>query len=184
MSDFIYPGACENDVQQHVCNPCDEGEEGRIGSLAAVHKRYYATLMANPDDASVWSTGIQNGSIIIIPDVRGTLSSTPTYEAGYGRTPESYTGRTFKVTFTDPNWKGNHATYNALQVSRNYHVAWSTGSQTQVSEKPATWKPDEPVAEEITSRRTWLSDVEFTQRPFSTPFDTPEGVFDCFTLVP
>lgn len=182
MSTIVYSLCDEEAVAQHVCNPCDTGEEGRVSSLAAIEKSYIATLLADPENETVWATGITTGKIIIIPDVRGAISSTGKYETGYGRTPETYTGRDFKLTATDPNWKNNHATYNALQISRKYHLAYCTATTLQISKNPATWKPDEPVTEELNSKRVWTLEVAFTQANFPIPTEIPEGIFTCFSL--
>lgn len=182
MSTIFYPASCEADVVAHVCNPCDEKEQGRVGSLAAIHKTYYAALAADPENDVVWKTGIETGKILIIPDVRGSMSSQANYKTGYGRTPEAYTGRTFTLEASDPNWLNNHTTYNQLQESRSYHLAWCTETKTQISKNPATWKPDEPIEDDVNSEREWKLEVSFTQRPFSVPFDTPVGIFDCFEV--
>jgi hypothetical protein len=182
MSTIVYNSCEETDVVAHVCGACDDSEAGGISSLAAIHKRYYDTLIANPDDEAVWQTGIANGDIIIIPDTKGSMSSTPTFKTGVGRTLKKLTGREFKITAEDPNWKNNHVTYNGLQESRSYHVAWFTETQGQISKSPATWTPDEIIEEDIKSERAWKVEAEFSQKQFSIPFDMPQAILDCFVV--
>jgi len=184
MSNIFYPNSCEADVVAHVCDPCDTPEAGRISSLAAIHASYISTVNADPDNATVWQDGIEQGLIMIIPEVSGSISSTGKYTDGVGRSKERYTGRDFKISATDPNWIGNTDTYNGLQKSSKYHVAYATENKFQISKYPATWKPDEPVEIGLDSERVWKLEIEFQQKDFSTPYDIPEDIFVCFTVEP
>ena len=182
MSTIVYPNGCDTDVVAHVCDACATPEAGGVSSLAAIHKSYYATLIADLSDEALWAAGILAGKIMIIPETRGSMSSAAVTKPGYGRTPIRVTGRDFKLIAADPNWKGNHDTYTGLQGSRAYHVAWVTQTQVQVSKFPATWLPDEVIEEDIKSEREWKLEIQFIQKPFSEPADVPEGIFQCFSV--
>lgn len=178
MSQFTYDTSCEEEAPQHVCSSCDDGEENRIGSAAAIHEDYIDTLRASQELQATWDAGILSGDIILFPAVNGSIAEEPNFVPGYGRVEEEYQRTKFTVKFIDPNWADNHASYNLLRRNRRYHIAYAHGSQTQISLNPASWRPKETSETSTLTNRTWDVEVVFTQRDNPIPFPTPD-VFVC-----
>ena len=66
-------------VPEYMCDPCTEGEKGRVRSVMFINKSLLVTLAViglgakkNIETLSWIETQIEAGLIIIIPNVRGT----------------------------------------------------------------------------------------------------------------
>jgi hypothetical protein len=97
-----YPSDCEVEIPDHICDPCETREKGRIGSTAFIKTSFEFT---DPSDPTEWQTGINAGDIIIIPEVLGSFDGGTEVEgAGYGRQSTSLLGYNFTANFKDPNY--------------------------------------------------------------------------------
>lgn len=186
MATVYYPGCATDELPFYVCDPCNEYEKGRIRSAGYVDKSYYATLMANPTSAAVWQTGINTEKIIIIPRTTGTLDAPdPETGTGYGDDDEEILGTNYTLLFRDPNYKQNCNFYNILAKKKGtYHAIYRTGTQTHVTPKTVTIRPAAPITENIQDNIEWNVSNTWTDTVQPCPFDTPEGIFDCFALNP
>lgn len=175
---IYYPSGCDTAVPDHLCNPCEATEHGRVRSVAFVRNSFE---FVDPTDPTEWQTGINNKDIIIISEVLGSFDGgAPVEGAGYGNQQSKLTGYNFSLVYKDPNYKDNADFYNALKFSREYKVAWRTENLTHVSTNTVSVIPKNPVAEDLTSEVVWEVEVKFSQGDLAEPFATPAGIFECF----
>lgn len=177
-----YFGGCETEIPDHICNPCETQEAGRIRSVAFILRSFTFT---DPSNRAEWVTGINNRSIFIVPEVTGsTDGGAPVTGPGYGDQAEKNIGINFTANFRDPNYTQNAEFYEGLMNSRAYKFAYRTGSQIHITEGAARYSPKNPVTEEITSDVTWDVDVAWSQKGVMKPYDVPTGIFDeCFSVI-
>jgi hypothetical protein len=184
MATIYYPQGCDVQVPDHICDGCtgDDVEHGRVRSVGFIALGYLATILADPTDAALWTTGITNKKVIIIPEVSGTYDGgSPVYGPGYGDEVERLIGYNYTLNFKDPNYKANAAFYNALKNSKGYAIVYRTESQIHISSKTVKVTPKNPVTDDITSEVVWDNECKWTQADLMAPVDTPVGVFDqCF----
>lgn len=175
---IYYPGDCAVSVPDHICNECEEVENGRVRSVAFIKTSFVFTDPTNPVE---WRNGIENKDIIIVPQVLGSYNGgDPQEGTGYGDLSTRLTGYNHELTFRDPNYKLNGAFYNALKHSRLFRIAWRTSTQTHISDNPVSVFPQNPVTETLTDQVDWNVIARWQQADLSEPFDTPAGIFDCF----
>lgn len=178
---IYYPEGCDTAVPPHHCDPCAPIEHGRVRSVAFIKQSFEFT---DPTDPNEWTTGIENGDIVVIPEVLGSFDGGAPVEApGYGDQETKITGYNFSLLFKDPNYLENADFYNAIKRSRNYKIAYRTETQTHISTNTVTVLPKNPVAEELTSEVVWDVEVKFSQGDLPEPFNTPAGTFaQCFAV--
>lgn len=182
-----YPQSCDQAVPDHVCVGCpsDDVEHGRIRGLAFIDKDYLPTLIADPTDATKWTAGIVDKKIIIIPEVSGSYDGgSPVEGPGYGDEVSRLIGYNFTLNYKDPSYKENAAFYNAMKYSKRHVIAFRTETQTHLAEKPVRVTPKNPVTDDITAEVVWDVEAKWSQADIPAPFDTPDGVFDCFQYNP
>lgn len=179
-----YPGAsCEEDVPQHVCNPCSEFEKGRVRAAAFIHKDYKDIILASPDDTAVWVAGIDAGLIKIIPEVSGTSNGgEKVVSAGYGDQKEKVSGRNYVATYKDPNYDGNCEFYSQLELSRSWHFYYKTETLGHLSDKSISLFTNNPVTENLEDDIVWNAEVTWFQKRPVCPLPTPADVFECFQI--
>lgn len=186
MATIYYPGCLTSDLPFYICDPCNGIEQARVRSVFFVSDAYYATLMANPSDPTVWETGIESEDIIIIPRTSGTLDAPdPLVGPGFGDEIETVLGRDFTLVWSDPNYKQNCNFYNTLITKGGvYHVGYRTLSQTHVSLEKVSLDAKAPVTENDSDLVTWQGRAKWRSRVNPCPFDTPVGIFECYALQP
>lgn len=177
-----YFGGCETEIPDHICNPCETQEAGRIRAVAFILRSFTFT---DPSNRAEWVTGINNRSIFIIPEVAGsTDGGTPTTGPGYGDQATKTLGIAFTSNFRDPNYTQNADFYDGLKDSRAYRYAYKTGTQIHITDSAVSVTPKNPVTEEINSDVTWDVDVSWSQKGVMRPFDAPTGIFEeCFSVI-
>lgn len=177
-----YPSDCEVEIPDHICDPCETKEKGRIGSTAFIKTSFEFT---DPSDPTEWQTGINVRDIIIIPEVLGSFDGGTEVEGpGYGRQSTSLLGYNFTANFKDPNYKGNCDFYNLLKNSRAWKFAFKTETQIHITTNPVQVIPKNPVTEELNSDVVWDVTVKWDDQNLPCPFDEPAGIFTCFTVAP
>lgn len=178
---IYYPTGCDTLVPDHVCDPCEAKEKGRVRGVAFVK-----TSRALPDlsDPTSWRAGIEAGDIIIIPQVLGSFDGGSEVESpGYGSQSTNLTGYNFSANFKDPNYKQNATFYNALKNSRAYKFAFVTETQVHISDNAVSVIPKNPVTENLTDDVTWDVTVKWAGPDLPSPEDIPPGIFDeCFAV--
>jgi hypothetical protein len=182
---IYYPGCDTDELPDYQCDDCNDYEKGRVRSAGFVTDAYYTTLIANPTNVTLWTTGIASGDIIIIPKVTGTLDAPdPITGPGYGNDTESILGRDFTLVYRDPNYKGNCNFYNTLKRKNGfYHAIYRTGTQTHISDITITIDTRAPVTENLEDNVEWNVSSKWRSQDNPCPFDTPAGIFECFQVV-
>jgi len=175
---IYYPGNnCQDNVPEHLCDPCLTIELGGIRSVAFIEEDFTFT---NPASASEWNTGILAGQIIIIPLTYGTFDGgVPQEGQGFGDSPTSLDGYDFLLNYADPNFNGNCDFYDNLKNARNaYKVSWRTETLIYLSDKTVTILPKFPIAQDVKSKVVWSVDVKWTSKNLPCSYTAPD-VFDC-----
>lgn len=177
---LYYPTNCDEEIPQHICDPCETQEHGRIRGVAYIHKSY---AFADPTDPSEWQSAIAAGHVIVIPKTNGSYDGgTPIEGPGYGDSPTTYIGSNFSATYKDPNYQNNCGFYNGLKRSRNFKFAYLTETKVHITNKTVTVLPKNPVADDITSLVEWEVNVKWVDKDFACSYDIPEGIFECFIV--
>lgn len=186
MATVYYPGCDTDELPEYQCDPCDDYEKGRIRSVGFVSAAYKATLAANPTSFPTWQAGIESEDIIIIPKVVGALDAPdPITGPGYGDDVETILGRDFTLTWRDPSYKNNCVFYNTLKRKNGqYYALYRTGSQTHITDVTVTIDARAPVTENLEDNVEWNGSAKWRSQDSPCPFDTPDGVFECFGLLP
>lgn len=176
---IYYPANCTDDIPEHVCDPCEEREKGRISSATFIKKEFEFLDPSNPVE---WRNGILAGNIIIIPQVIGSFDGGAEVEGpGYGRQVSSLIGYNFSSTFKDPNYALNCEFYNALKNSRSYRYGFVTETKVHLTTNPVVIIPKNPVTEDLNSDVVWEIIVKWSDKDLPCPFDKPTGIFEeCF----
>lgn len=182
MSTIYYPSGCDAGIPSHYCNPCDVIEHGRVRSVALISSAF---TFVDPTDPTEWQAGIDSGEIRIIPEVQGSFDGgAPVEEAGFGDQSTRVTGYNFTLNYKDPNYKDNAAFYNAIRSSRTWRIAYRTETQTHIAEAIGQFTPKNPVGENLTDVVLWDVEVKWQDGALPIPYDTPAGIFSCFSLTP
>lgn len=175
---IYYPASCDEETPQHICDPCDTQEHGRIRAVAFIHKSYSFTDPSNPTE---WTDAINAGKVIVIPKTNGSFDGgTPKEGPGYGDAVSTYLGSDFVLKYKDPNYQNNCGFYNGLKRSRNYKVAYLTETKVHIAATTCVVLPKNPVADDINSIVEWDVEVKWQDNDFACPSDIPEGIFECF----
>ena len=172
-----YPAGCDALIPDHVCDPCETIEQGRIRSVAFIKSDFAFTDITNPVE---WRTGFASGDIIIIPQTKGTFDGGAEVESpGYGDQSTRLTGYNFSAVYDDPNYKLNCGFYNALKNSRNYLFAFRTATQVHITENVVQVIPKNPVQDDTNSEVVWNVTVKWSGNDLPCPADVPAGIFEC-----
>lgn len=180
---IYYPADCEVEIPEHVCDPCESYEQGKIRAAAFIKQTFEFT---DPTDPTEWQTGLNNHDIIIIPQVIGSFDGgTEVLGPGYGDQSETLIGYDFTSTIRDPNYTSNCSFWNLLKASRNYRYAYKTGSQVHITNNPVVVIPKNPVTEDINSFVDWQVLIKWKDIDLPCPVDAPAGIFDeCISVAP
>lgn len=174
-----YPAGCDALIPDHVCDPCETIEQGRVRSVAFIKKDFVFT---DPSSPTQWRTGFLADKIIIIPQTKGTFDGGAEVEGpGYGDQSTRLTGYNFSANFEDPNYKKNCGFYNNLKNSREWRFAYRTGSQIHITDTVVQVIPKNPVADDLNSEVVWNVIVKWSDNDLPCPFDVPPGTFDACT---
>ena len=145
----------------YTCNPCPDGEGGRIRSLVLVKK---GTEISIPIDAEEWEADIVAGNIIILPEVRGSFDGgTPRMVAGYGSNTEIKVGDDYVLNVSDPAYADN-----AVFWEESERHTWNI---CYVSEKVLVYVPAEvqlmakaPIDEDLNAVVDWDIELRWFSR--------------------
>lgn len=180
MSTF-YPTGCDDALLTHICAQCPETELGRVRRVGFVNTSW---AFSDITDAQEWEDGINAEKIVIIPETRGSYDGgTTNFGPGFGDVPQKKKSKTFKVTYFDPNLKGNDVFYNALANSRNWRIAFVSETLLQISEKAVTLEAKDPIEEDVESERYFNLEATFVQKDNPLHYLAPSGIFRCFQII-
>lgn len=173
---IYYPSGCDDLVPEHVCDPCEEIEQGRIRSVAFIKTTFEFT---DPSDPTEWQTGFASGDIILIPATKGTFDGGSEVEGpGYGDQVTRLQGYNFVLQYQDPNYKTNCVFYNTLKASRLYKAAYRTSSQIHLIDTTVQVVPKNPVTDDVNGEVVWDVLVKWAGKDLPCPYDAPPGIFD------
>jgi len=176
MSTVLYYGSNCGALNTHQCDPCAPFEAARIRSVAVIHKDW---VFNDPTDPAEWQAGIDAGKIFVIPATSGEFDGgTAKTITGFGDTPEQNLTYNFKVTYRDPNYKGNNAFYDALKFSRDFRI----GFRSDIADKTAVWTPKAAIPDDLQGIIVWEVEVAWISKTLPAPVNTPAGIFECFTV--
>lgn len=182
----LYYDCAEDELPEYQCDTCGGREKGRVRSSGVINKAYLPTLLANPSSTLLWTTGIDSGDIVIFSEVIGSLDvPDPIVGPGYGDNVEEVLGTDFTLNIRDPNYITNCTFFNTLKRQRNkWHALYRTSSQTHISDKTVTINTKAPITENLEDNVEWQVSMKWRSLDNPCPFDTPEDVFDCFSIIP
>lgn len=180
---IYYPSDCEVEIPDHVCDPCETYEQGKIRAVAFIKSTFEFT---DPTDPTEWQSGLNSHDIIVIPAVIGSFDGgTEVLGPGYGDQSETLLGYDFTSTIRDPNYKSNCNFWNLLKATKNYRFAYKTETQIHITNNPVTIIPKNPVTEDINSFVDWQALIKWKDKDVPCPVDAPAGIFDtCVTVAP
>lgn len=177
-----YPSGCDENIAPHECGTCGV-ELSRVRGTSFIHKRYYPTLAQDFASDALWAGGITSGDIYVYPETQGEFDGgTPNMGQGYGDTEEQLNSYTFMLAFKDPNYVGNRDHFNSVKGSRNFHVAFRSETVLQISDRPCTIVPKNPIANDLKVERTWDVEVKWTSENFPDESEIPESLFTCVVV--
>ena len=178
MAGGYYPTTCDSLIPAHNCDPCLEREYGRIRSVAFIKDGF---VFSNPESLTEWQQAIQNGNVILIPQVHGELAE-PSEQTGpgYGNTVETLLGFDFVVTYHDPNYAENCDFYNEIKRTQNYRFMYKSGTKGHLTEATVTVIPKAPIADDLNAEVVWMVQVKWKDNDHACPFTFPAGVLECF----
>lgn len=180
---IYYPSDCDVEIPEHVCDPCESFEQGKIRAVAFIKNTF---AFVDPTSPTEWRAGINAHDIIVIPAVIGSFDGgSEVLGPGYGDQSETLIGYDFTSTIRDPNYTSNCTFWNLLKTSRLYKYAYKTGTQIHLTNNPVVVIPKNPVTEDINSFVEWNILIKWKDSDLPCPFDVPAGIFDeCFTVAP
>lgn len=140
MATGYYPSTCVTEVSQHTCDSCPTPEHGRVRGVGFIHTSYYSTIAADPNNSSLWTTGLDAGTsgIMNIPFTEGEMADpSPATRNGFGDVSEKLLGFDFSVAYRDENFMDNCDFYNSMNnASGQYYFYYRTETQTFITDKP------------------------------------------------
>lgn len=179
---IVYKTCSEVDLVKPVCEPCGEREHGRIRSIAFIKK---GTSLSNPAVVTEWNSGIEAGTILIIPETTGTFDGgTPKEGKGYGNKKTNILGYDYVLNISDPNYIGNAKFWDAIKKSGDYKVAFRTETQIHISDEVVTITPKNAIEEDIESEVVWQAEVKWFQKNLVVPNNAEAltDIFRCFEV--
>lgn len=166
-------------VPAYSCAPCVTYEYGRIRSFAFIKTTFIDSLIADPENHSLWMGGIDSGDIVPVWKTKGTYDGGSTAEnPGFGDSATSNGNTTHILTFDDPNYTENCDFYNNIRNSSAYSGAYRTSDHLHFIDAPLTITPKNPVQDDINSFVTWNVQVKWTDPDSPCPVTYDTAAFD------
>lgn len=180
MSVYVPTGDCAPDgVPDYTCNPCPDYEYGRVRSVAIIKNSYVDTLIADPTNTTLWTTGVDNGDVFVIYKTQGNYDGGTTQElTGFGDDSTFNGNTTHTLVYRDPNYSDNCDFYNAIRNSSEYTLAYRTSSKVHFAGTPIVITPKNPVQDDINSVLSWEVTTKWTNPDSPCAVATPADVFD------
>lgn len=181
MSQIGYPAGCAQTSPGYNVNCCPIKEGARVRHVAWIKDTLPSDF--DPTDEDAWTAQILAGNVIVISNTRGSTDGGTWSESdGFGDTVTEIEQFTEVVTYTDRNFLGNEANYNALARSKNQRVAFFSANRGWISDTPATWKPKRPINGDAKQSIYGEIEVTYTQDNMPESFIYPQSIFQCFNI--
>lgn len=176
---MAYVPGCENQIRDYNCDKCPDKELGRISNIAFVKNSYYSTIAASPQDGNLWTAGLNDLRVILIPDVHGELPEpSEIVGQGYGRTLEEFLSYDYIVNVFDRRYKENAEFYDLIKESGQYHLAYFTETLGHLTPIPATILPRPIIQDDPGSIVEMKTVIKWRHRGIPIPFNAPAGLFE------
>lgn len=165
----------------HSCNACQETEMGRIRTLFLIKP---GTKITIPLSAEEWNTAIEEGSIIAIPNVKGSSDGGSAITAdGYGDKTERLLGYDYTLTISDPAYKDNSEFYQEAE-KETWNVAYCTETLLHYTDQEVSLKATEAIEEGTDSEVVWSVELKFRtkDKPVKTEKSPIASLLRCFEI--
>ena len=173
-----YPSGCD-EIPINDCNVCVT-ENGRVRRVALIHKNYYQTILADPENSISWINGINADKIIVYPETNGEYDGGKAKMGqGFATASETLLAYFFGVNIVDPNYKTNINHWNKLAGLRNYYLAFCSETIMNITTKPCNIFPTNKVANDLKSEVTWAVNFKWTDFDLPLQYGIPDGIFQC-----
>lgn len=160
------------------CGTSYDPEYARIRKGAWVHKDYFANLMTDPTDATLWTAGIDAGKIILLNELTGSYDGgTPKTGTGWGDAKESTLGYDCTATLKDRVYKENYMHYKTLAGTTSWHLAFVTETQVHISGAPVNASSKNAISENVDDTIFWETTVKWFEQFTPAPHTMPAGIF-------
>ncbi len=173
-----YPSGCDT-IDFNDCNVCVT-ENGRVRKVALIHKNYFQTIIADPENVNNWLSGISTNKIIIYPETNGEFDGgVAKMGFGFATASETLIAYNFGVNITEPNYQGNRNHWNKLAGSRNYYLAFCSENIMNITTKVCNIVPTNKIDNELKAEVTWAVQLKWADFEIPTQHNIPDGVFQC-----
>jgi len=160
----------------HFCSTCDDVEGGRVRGVAFIRLGYDF----DPENVSDWVRGMDEGDIIVIPEVRGTFDGgNPITEDAFSVWRTQLLGYQYNLIYTDPSYANQRELYNFLMWSRDFSVAFITETKLHLSRMPVTVLAKNPIEEGVGTSVNWQIELQWADTNLLEVYEKPLQVFEC-----
>lgn len=133
-------------------------EFGKVRSAALIRKRYLQQILADPENLTVWETGISSGEIIFVPFTTGYFDSGELVKLkGYGRRLSTHGPRDMSLVFSFRASTVNFDFFNGVHKAIKFVPAFRTSSYLHICDQPADITTKEMAEEDVESELQWLT---------------------------
>lgn len=165
----------------HICDACNDVEQGRIRSLFLIKP---GTEITVPLVKADWETAILAGNIIAIPNVKGSSDGGSAITAdGYGDKTERLLGYDYTLNIADPAYAANSDFYEAVE-KQDWNLAYCTETLLHYVKEEVTVKATEPIEEGTDTEVVWKLELKFRckSKPVKTPKSPIADLLRCFEV--
>lgn len=170
----LYCNSNQPGIQQDLCAK----EPGRITAVAYI--RTDNATLSGYTTANEWISGVANGTIHIIKNVRGEKpKSSNVTSDGFGLQKTFNVGRDFTATYEHPDVVNNEDFYNALNYNNSFRFAYYTqGGKVWVGgSEVCNIDADYVISTALDSIIIWNVVVTWTAQSTPVAYTAPAGVF-------
>lgn len=162
--------------QEDIC----AGELGRIIAIAYLRSD---AVMTTPTVSTEWTTGLANGTIVIIKNVRGAKpKGTATTIDGFGRTKTKTMSYDRSLTYSHPDVIDNVDFYDVLNYDGSHSIAYFTQSghiwMPPAGSPKANVDADYTIEEGLDSIIVWDVSVGWAAQGMNVPYVAPANIFE------
>ena len=172
---------------EHVIDDCNR-ELGRVRGVVLFDSAFdTAALIAKMKSSetsdqqaalSIINSGINDGSIIVIPETAGTFNGGESHSVdGFVEDETRILWNEYALEFRDPSYWQNKDFW-AIAENRKWKIAWRTESMLRFAPKVVNIEASDPVEDNLTSTITW--NIKATWKSKIKPELLPIGVFADF----
>ena len=114
---------CDTPIPAYEQDIC-ANEEGRILAVAYLRSDHAIT---DPTSGAEWTTGIADGTVVIIKNVRGSKpTASPVTGEGFGRQKTRTISYDRTLAYQHPDVVGNEDFYNVLNFDNSHQISYFT----------------------------------------------------------